>query len=57
MLSTGDATLEDADTALKLGAGHPMGPFSLADLIGLDTTKVAHPHHAPPTEPVADRRP
>jgi 3-hydroxyacyl-CoA dehydrogenase len=42
VLSTGDATLEDADTALKLGAGHPMGPFSLADLIGLDTIKVAH---------------
>jgi len=39
LVERGDATLEDADTALKLGAGHPMGPFSLADLIGLDTTK------------------
>lgn len=30
------ATAEDIDTALKLGASHPMGPLSLADLIGLD---------------------
>ena len=39
ILSAGDASMEDADTAMKLGAGHPMGPFALADLIGLDTTK------------------
>lgn len=24
---------------MKLGAGHPMGPFELADYVGLDTTK------------------
>jgi 3-hydroxyacyl-CoA dehydrogenase len=39
LLAAGDASMEDADTAMKLGAGHPMGPFALADLIGLDTTK------------------
>jgi len=39
MLERGDATAEDIDTAMKLGAGHPMGPFQLADYIGLDTNK------------------
>jgi 3-hydroxyacyl-CoA dehydrogenase len=29
----------DIDTGMKLGAGHPMGPFELADYIGLDTIK------------------
>ena len=33
----GDATAPDIDTAMKLGAGHPMGPFQLADYVGLDT--------------------
>ena len=32
----GTASREDIDTAMKLGAGHPMGPLELADLIGLD---------------------
>jgi 3-hydroxybutyryl-CoA dehydrogenase len=32
----GIATAEDIDTAMQLGAGHPMGPLTLGDLIGLD---------------------
>ena len=32
----GVASAEDIDTAMKLGANHPMGPLSLGDLIGLD---------------------
>jgi 3-hydroxybutyryl-CoA dehydrogenase len=37
MLEEEFATKEDIDTAVKLGLGHPMGPFELLDLIGLDT--------------------
>ncbi|KAL3309267.1 hypothetical protein Ciccas_012188 [Cichlidogyrus casuarinus] len=33
----GDASFQDIDVAMKLGAGHPMGPFELADYVGLDT--------------------
>jgi len=39
MLERGDASLKDIDTAMKLGAGYPMGPFELADYVGLDTNK------------------
>lgn len=39
MLERGDATARDIDTSMKLGAGHPMGPFELADYVGLDVTK------------------
>lgn len=35
-LQDGVASAADIDTAMKLGAGHPMGPLALADLIGLD---------------------
>ncbi len=33
----GSASREDIDTAMRLGLAHPMGPLTLADLIGLDT--------------------
>src|SRR5262247_1412200 len=33
----GLAALEDIDQAMKLGCGYPMGPFTLLDLVGLDT--------------------
>ena len=37
MLEQGFATREDIDTAVTLGLGHPMGPLTLLDLVGLDT--------------------
>ena len=37
MLQEGIASAEDIDKALKLGLNHPMGPFELVDLVGLDT--------------------
>lgn len=57
MLERGTGTIESIDKAMKLGAGHPMGPFELADYIGLDVVEamahnifedVRHEHHAPP---------
>ncbi|NLF44641.1 MAG: 3-hydroxybutyryl-CoA dehydrogenase [Syntrophomonadaceae bacterium] len=35
-LMEGVASAEDIDTSMKFGAGHPMGPLALADMIGLD---------------------
>jgi 3-hydroxybutyryl-CoA dehydrogenase len=37
MLMEGIASARDIDKALKLGLNHPMGPFELVDLVGLDT--------------------
>jgi 3-hydroxybutyryl-CoA dehydrogenase len=37
MLEAGVASARDIDKALKLGLNHPMGPFELVDLVGLDT--------------------
>ncbi|MBR5714127.1 MAG: 3-hydroxybutyryl-CoA dehydrogenase [Clostridia bacterium] len=36
LVADGVASAEDIDTAMKLGANHPMGPLALGDLIGLD---------------------
>ena len=37
-LEEGLATAEDIDKGMKLGCGYPMGPFTLLDFVGLDTT-------------------
>jgi len=37
-LEQGVATIPDIDQAMKLGCGHPMGPLTLLDFVGLDTT-------------------
>ncbi len=37
MLEDGVASIQDIDTCMKLGYNHPMGPFELADFVGLDT--------------------
>jgi 3-hydroxybutyryl-CoA dehydrogenase len=58
MLEEGFATREDIDTAVQLGLGHPMGPLTLVDLIGLDTAlhvsnvlydEFKDPIYSPPT--------
>ncbi len=35
---SGVASIEDIDKSMRLGCGHPMGPFTLLDFVGLDTT-------------------
>jgi 3-hydroxybutyryl-CoA dehydrogenase len=37
-LEHGVATVTDIDTAMRLGCGYPMGPFTLLDVVGIDTT-------------------
>ncbi len=37
-LESGTGSVADLDTAMRLGCGHPMGPFTLLDFVGLDTT-------------------
>ena len=53
----GLASREDIDQAMKLGCGYPMGPFTLLDLVGLDTVlfvaevmfeEFREPRYAPP---------
>ena len=57
LYESGLASLEDIDTAMKLGCGYPMGPFTLLDLVGLDTAmyvaevmfeEFREPRYAPP---------
>ena len=57
MLEAGVASKEDIDTAIHLGLNHPMGPLTLADLVGLDTAlfvtsaiyeEFKDPKYAPP---------
>jgi 3-hydroxybutyryl-CoA dehydrogenase len=57
-LEKGVASLEDIETGMKLGTGYPMGPFTLLDFVGLDTTyyianimfdEFKSPQYAPPT--------
>jgi 3-hydroxybutyryl-CoA dehydrogenase len=38
MLENGQASRDDIDNAMNLGCGYPMGPFTLLDYVGLDTT-------------------
>jgi 3-hydroxybutyryl-CoA dehydrogenase len=56
-LERGVGTVPDIDKGMVLGTGHPMGPFTLLDFVGLDTTyKIAEimfheyrePRYAPP---------
>ena len=42
LVAEGVASPEDIDTAMKLGANHPMGPLALGDLIGLDVVLAIH---------------
>jgi 3-hydroxybutyryl-CoA dehydrogenase len=42
LLEEGVATKEDIDTACKLGLGHPVGPFELLDITGLDLNLKVH---------------
>jgi 3-hydroxybutyryl-CoA dehydrogenase len=38
-LENGVGTITDIDAGMQLGAGHPMGPFTLLDFVGLDTVE------------------
>jgi 3-hydroxybutyryl-CoA dehydrogenase len=58
MLESGAGTKEDIDTLIKEGLGHPMGPLTLLDLIGIDTVyrgaiaiydELKDPQYYPPT--------
>jgi 3-hydroxybutyryl-CoA dehydrogenase len=44
LLQEGTASAEDIDKGMRLGAGHPMGPLALADLMGIDTVLAISNH-------------
>jgi len=57
LLEKGVASIEDIDKSMRLGLGHPMGPFKLMDLVGLDVVlnarmgiyqETRNPTHFPP---------
>ena len=57
-LERGVGTIADIDRGMQLGCGHPMGPFTLLDFVGLDTTariaeimfeEYREPRYAPPS--------
>ena len=45
LLEMGTGTIADIDHAMKSGAAHPMGPFELADYIGLDVVEAVSYTH------------
>lgn len=56
MVDEGVASVEDIDTGMKIGCNHPMGPFELVDMAGIDVLldvmkvmygQTANPHFAP----------
>ena len=57
VVEQGVASIQDVDTGMKLGCGHPMGPLTLLDFVGLDTAvavgeilfdEFREPRYAPP---------
>lgn len=40
MVERGDCSIKDVDNAMRLGAGHVIGPIALADMVGLDVLKM-----------------
>jgi 3-hydroxyacyl-CoA dehydrogenase len=54
MVERGDATPADVDNGMQLGCGYPMGPFTLLDYVGLDTTLsiIEGWHKLEPTNPL-----
>lgn len=54
LVERGVASVEDVDIAMRLGAGHPMGPFTLSDSVGIDVLKLITDawHKVEPENPI-----